>query len=400
MANAAAPDDALDDAPRGAPERFRAIMLDRHLPLWAEHGWDRRHGGFHERLDRDLRPIDLGYKRLLVQCRQLYSFSQAVLLGERRYLPLIGDGFAWLRAHYWDAAQGGWIFKATPEGRPLDPMKDTYGHAFVLFACAYVHRATGDAEPIALAHRTLDLLEVKLAAPAGGFFEAAEADWTPRPGLRLQNPHMHLLEALVALDEAAGGAAGGLTGEARFRDGARAIGRLFLSKLFDPSTGTLGEYFDQDWKPDAARGHIVEPGHHCEWSWLLHRLAARVGDEALAVAADRLFDHALVHGWDAERGGVYDEVDRSGRIVTGRKRIWPLTEAVKAAATRWRRTGAAADRTRLEQFTAFLLSRYGLAEGRWHEHLERDLSVFNDTLPGSTTYHLLLAAVEAARGRD
>jgi mannose-6-phosphate isomerase len=372
-----------------APARFRAIMLERHLPLWAEHGWDRRHGGFHERLDRDLKPIELGYKRLLVQCRQLYSFSQAVLLGERRYLGLIGDGFAWLRKHYWDQSHGGWIFKATPEGGPLDPMKDTYGHAFVMFACAYVYRATGDKAAIALAHRTLDLMEAKIVSPSGGFFEAADQDWTVRPGLRLQNPHMHLLEGLTALDEA--------TGEPCFGEAARSIGRLFLARLFDTATGTLGEYFDGEWRPDAERGHIVEPGHHCEWSWLLHRFAARTGDGALAAAADRLFDHAMAHGWDPRHGGVYDEVDRTGVVVTSRKRIWPLTEAIKAAATRWRRTGAASDRARLERFVDFMLTRYAVADGRWNEHLDRELNVVNDALPGSTTYHLLLAAVEGAR---
>ena len=63
--------------------RARDWLFDRHLPIWRTHGWDAKHGGFHERLSQDLRPVELGYKRLLVQCRQLYCYSHACILGHR-----------------------------------------------------------------------------------------------------------------------------------------------------------------------------------------------------------------------------------------------------------------------------------------------------------------------------
>jgi mannose/cellobiose epimerase-like protein (N-acyl-D-glucosamine 2-epimerase family) len=359
----------------------RNWLFDKHLPIWRTHGWDQKNGGFHERLHPDLTPYDLGYKRLVVQCRQIYVYSHACLMGHRGDNERAArEGYAFLMNHFRDKLNGGWFFTVTPEGQKLDGHKDFYGHAFVLFALGYYHRATGDVTALTAAEDTLAVMKARLHDPNnGGLFVAADEGWAIRPGLRLQNPHMHMLEGLMSLDEAAPAAL--------WRDEAAEIVRMFRTRFFNGTT--LGEYFAGDWSPDAERGHLVEPGHHFEWSWLLGRYARAYQAKEAQATADALFDFARAHGIDPQHGGIYDEVDRAGRVVTDRKRIWPLTECLKAFAQRPHL------KVELETHLRFLMDRYLLPDGRWNEHLDRELNVVNSAMPGSTSYHLFLGIVEA-----
>ncbi len=366
--------------------RARNWLFDRHLPIWRTHGWDAKHGGFHERLSQDFKPIELGYKRLLVQCRQLYCYSHACIMGRRGDNERAArDGYAFLMRHYRDRRNGGWFFTVTPDGQKLDGKKDFYGHAFILFGLGYYHRATGDVTALGAAEETLEVMKLKLHdGRHGGYHVAADEAWNILPGLRLQNPHMHMLEGLLSLDEAAPSAV--------YRDEAARIVEMFQTKFFDGTT--LGEYFADDWKPDPKRGHVVEPGHHFEWSWLLARFAKAYGRPDVQETADKLFEFARAHGLDAQYGGVYDEVDRYGRVLNDRKRIWPLTECMKAYAQRPHL------RLELARHVRFLFDRYLKDDGRWNEHLDRRLNVVNPAMPGSTGYHVQLGILEALPALD
>ena len=53
----------------------------------------------------------------------------------------------------------------------------------MLLALAEYARATGETEPLALATTSFELMQRHLGDPtAGGFFEAAQEDWTPIRG--------------------------------------------------------------------------------------------------------------------------------------------------------------------------------------------------------------------------
>ncbi|MCI0650955.1 MAG: AGE family epimerase/isomerase [Planctomycetes bacterium] len=370
-------------------ERIRTLLFDKLLPLWSMHGIDQRNGGFHERLDARLAPLPLGYKRLVVQCRQIYLFSHAALLtGDAPYTDIARAGLGYLREHFWDDEHGGWYFKVTPEGRPLDRSKDCYGHAFVLFALAWYYKLTEEEEALALARRTLAVLEERLAAPRhGGFLDGAAEDWEHAPQLRRQNPHMHLLEAFLALLEA--------SGDRRYQAAAERIIGLFRRHFFDAKSATLGEYFQEDWKPHPERGHIVEPGHHFEWVWLLHQYARLAGDAKVLDAAESLHEWAYAHGIDATHRGIYDEVDRNGAVLRDTKRIWPVTECVKACAVRLAHAGVGKDGGRLTAAIDLLFDRYFFEDGRWREHLDRRLAPITTDLPGSTGYHIFQGLTEA-----
>jgi mannose-6-phosphate isomerase len=354
---------------------------------------DRIHGGFHERLDSRGQPLDLGYKRSMVQCRQIFVHAHAAGLGLAGAGPSpVRHGLAFLMDGCRDPENGAWAFKVTPTGQPLDRTIDTYSLAFVLFGLAHAGRALGDKMPFAEATRLLGLMDRHLALRSGGYHAAAESDWTPSADLNRQNPNMHLTEAFLALFEA--------TGDPIYRDRAFALIDLLAHRLFDVGTGTLGEYFDADWSPDSSTGHRVEPGHHFEWCWLLYRFAHVFDRPDVLAVADALFAHADRWGVDRARGGIYDEVDRAGRVLIDSKRIWPLTEYIKALAARLTSGDARADRMALDRALGWMFDHYLYADGRWREHLAADLGVMNDQMPGSTSYHIVLALTEAARALE
>lgn len=304
------------------------------------------------------------------------------MLGDRSGAEAAERGYDFLRRCR-DGEHGGWYFSVTPEGAPLEATKDLYAHAFALFVLAWLHRAFAAPGALELAEQTMAVLHERNAAPGGGFYGSAAPDWTPVAGSLLQNPHMHLLEAVLELHAA--------SGKACWLDEADALVRLFKTRLFEPVSGTLREYFASDWSLDAARGESVEPGHQFEWSWLLRRYTAAGGHEDVASEAARLYAFATSHGFDAAYGGIPDEVAPDGIIRQATRRIWPMAEAIKACV-------AAGERARAEAIAARLEHDFLRRDTPgWYERLEADGTPRMTELPGSTPYHLFLAAIEAER---
>lgn len=369
--------------------RYPAFALGTLLPLCRDRFADPVRGGFHEQLDARHAPVPIGTRRLMVQCRQLYVLAHAALLGDASGRAAAERGYAFLRRHYPDPVHGGWYARVAEDGAPADRGKDLYAHAFLLFALAYLHRAFAAPGAIALARATFDTLDARMAAPGGGFWDRADEAWRPDRALRRQNPHMHLLEALLALHEA--------TGDPAWLAEAEALVRLFLDRFHDPATGTLGEYFDAHWAPHPEQGHIVEPGHHYEWVWLLHRYRAQGGALAVLDAEEALFAVARRHGFDAAHGGIHDQIDRAGRPIAATRRIWPVTEAIKAHLAR-SEAGRAVPAEEPARLIAHLFSDFlDPAPHGWVETCTREGRPTQINLPGSTPYHLFLAAAETAR---
>lgn len=376
-------------------ERLRRHLFDELLVHWDEHGVDRARGGFFNGLDPDGRARDPASKRVLVQTRQTWVWSRAARRGGPDFCAAnAAHGFDYLMRHCWDAEHRGWLLATTGDGEPLDATKQCYGHAFALLALGEYFALTGEPAARARALETLELLDTHLADPAhGGYFDAASADWQPQRAQRSQNPHMHLLEALLALFEA--------TGDTRCRERAGDLALLFQERLFAPATGTLGEHFAADWsaQPDEAAAP-AEPGHHFEWVWLLAELERIAPDLAQRCDAPghtrRLLDFAERFGVDARRGGVFDAVAASGRVLRDSKRLWPQTERVQAWAARTLAgdpQGPAALRGALEHCFA----SYVRPQGRgWHEHLDAEGRVSSSELRATSVYHIVGALDRAA----
>ena len=358
--------------------RVRLWLNEAAWPLWIDRGMD-RDGLFFEQLDFAGQPDLTACRRVRVQGRQLFAFSRALASGHEAARAPIARGLATIEARCWGTdGKPGWIHALTPDGQPLDTLRDTYDQAFMLFGLAAAIRV-GFGQARVLAERTVAFLDDCLTDPrAGGFLEGLP------PSLpRRSNPHMHLLEAMLALHD--------VTGEAQWLERANRIAALFESRFFDHETGTLGEYFTRDLiLAGGPSGASVEPGHHFEWSWLLHRLAD-AGGRDYRVQAQVLYSFALRHGIGTS-GFAIDECVKSGQQLRLSRRTWPQTELIKAHLV----NGAHDDAARV---TDMLLASYlgTRVPGLWVDQFDARGEASAEVVPASTLYHLVVAFEDLLR---
>ncbi len=363
-----------------AAGRARAWLISDALPLWGVAGVDAS-GSFHERLNFDGSPDLVSNRRMRVQARQLYVFSEAAVRGWWTPARAVADaGFEALVRDCWERdGQPGFLHALSPDRAPLDLKRDTYDHAFGLFSLAWYYKATGEPRALRMAHAILDLLQSDLADRAnGGFLESLP------PALpRRSDPHMHLLEACLEWTDA--------TGDARFLSVARQMVALFKARFFDPATGTLGEYFTAELNPaEGAPGQVTAPGHHMEWTWLLAWAKALGAGDATA-EADVLYAYAARHGLDG-RGLAIDETDREGRQVRASRRAWPQTELIKGHLTKAREGQAGAAEAAAQAAIEFLDTYLATdVPGLWMDQFDADGRGMTDAAPASTLYHVVVA---------
>ena len=338
------------------------------MPLWLEHGVDWQKGAFLEELHLDGLVSKASFRRLRVAARQVYVFSRAAALGVPRAAEACDLGLAWIASVR--QPDGGYVSRTDLAGSPIEPIRDLYDHAFVLLALAYSGRRD---EAMAL----LAYLTENFHHPLGGWREGLP-DALPRR----QNPHMHLLEALLA--------AGEHLRETAFLDLADGLITLFAERLYQPAEGALPEYFTADLVPVREAGcYLVEPGHHHEWVWLLaehRRISQSAGRGALDTAGigTRLLDFAELHGVDAA-GELSAELWSDGRVASNAARIWPYTERIKALAA----TGRATECDGACKALGRLLDHP--VAGLWHE---RRGAAPGAAAPASSLYHLTCAILE------
>jgi len=359
------------------------------LPLWSTRGFDGEHQAFEEQLEVSGAPVMTVSRRLMVQARQISVFAAAALSG--RY-PQGADlalpaARAMISTYLSADGEPGWVFSVDRRGNVVDAKRDLYAHAFALFALAWVMRLERDPAFETAIAATLTFFDSSFADPEhGGYW-----DCLPRSdSLRRQNPHMHLLEALITLYDT--------TKCVDILDRCRHLQGLAVRHFIDPTTGALTEEFTNDWSVYPARGACrVEPGHLFEWAWLLRRYEAASGEDQSAVVT-ALIDTALRHGLDDKQGRVVDEIGEDGRLRDAASRSWPHAEALKALSVETTR-GV----NRYVPLIAAILRRLGDTfcrpdlDGGWIDHVDAEDRPLSKTMPASTLYHVYfgITAVES-----
>ncbi|KCZ84846.1 N-acylglucosamine 2-epimerase [Hyphomonas adhaerens MHS-3] len=365
----------------------RHWLMDACFPLWSERGVG-DHGLFRETLTLDHQSADQDITRVRVQARQTYVFAEALRLG---WKPDTGTD---LLAMGLSTLTGPALRPDGLAGRVLgsdgsgftDDTADLYDTAFVLFALAETASVLeGAEEALAGARRILTAADAKLRAPDGGYFETLPADQK-----RHQNPHMHLLEACLALHRA------DPDGDHLSRAGE--IVSLF-DRFFTAGPGDLlGEHFAPGWTQPAGRdADIVEPGHQFEWVWLLHAYA-RATEMPVHARAEKLY--AFACSTLDDEGRALQEVTREGAVADGSRRTWPQTEALKAHLAMFESTGDEAFAAAACRSFDVLMDEYLTPEGGWIDQYDSTGKPMAHNMPASTGYHVVLAMAELMRIMD
>jgi mannose/cellobiose epimerase-like protein (N-acyl-D-glucosamine 2-epimerase family) len=357
-------------------------LTEHAWPLWLAHGVDWRRGAFHEHLDAGSLQCHAAFRRLRVAARQTYVFSTAARYAVPHAKEAVALGLDFLRGRA-RLADGGFAWRFDLDNQPIDQTRDLYDHAFVLLAFAAAADVVGADRLRADAVALVEHIATQFVHPHGGYREGI-----PAAEPRRQNPHMHLFEALLAASEA--------FGSERFFDYASDLALLFAARFFQAKDGALPECFDEALTPLRQAGRFAaEPGHHYEWTWLLHRysaIAAAMGcpvDRDLQSAAESLFEFAERHGVDPSSGLVVNGLWSDGQLSDGSFRLWPQTERLRAVA-RWRRARLAEALAALERHLA------GARPGLWIERLDARGQPLAEPAPATSLYHLTAALTDDA----
>ena len=362
---------------------LKSQMVEHALPLWADRGWDSSRGGFVERLDKDGHADLEAPRRVRVQARQIWCFAKAAQLGwYPQGAEIAKQGLAYLLAKAKSPdGKPGFVHLLAPDGSVLNPLRDTYDHAFVLLALAAVYQLDRDAQVRAEIDSLMQFFDGTLRSPDGGYSEGVPVSLPRR-----QNPQMHVFEALIATFDA--------THDQAFQARAGELFGLFIASLYDGQKQVLGEYFEQDWS--RIEPVCVEPGHQAEWVWLLKGFE-RITGCPTAKHRGQLLTSALRYR-DAATGLLFDEGDVEGRITKPTRRCWPQTEIAKAwiAQAEAGEPGAADEaRAALQRLQQHYLSHP--VQGGWYDQFDQNGQSVVDAIPASSFYHILCAIAEADR---
>ena len=355
------------------------------LPLWLERGFCPHTGGHFERLDSDGLANLESSVRMRVQSRQLFVYAYA---HHHEWCDQAESAASRLQEFIGKKRQGT-VFPHLLDQhfQVIDARQDLYDYAFHIMAYAWNYRAFGKPEDLNLAIDLVHHIDAQFGSQSGGWLEG---DY-PVP-YRRQNPHMHMLEAFIALFYA--------TQEAYWLQRAEQIIELFEEHFFDHGHNMLLEYFEADWSVCQDSQQVyAEPGHMFEWVWLLHNFSHATGRD-MSEFTDRLFTTACRFGFSAQ-GLLFDRITLGGQPLGDSMRLWPMTELIKASVVQ-----ARSGKSECTEFAALAIERLFenylnvAVPGAYIDQRDSSDHILIAHAPASSLYHLVVAAGEASRWRN
>lgn len=401
------------DQVRPIRQRIDSLLRDELTRRWYPASVDRDRGGFHQNFSRDWTPRPDSDRFLVYQARMTWTaaaFAQYAPESKAEFLDYTRHGVAFLDDVMRDRDQGGFHWMLGPDGR-LDPSlgdeKHVYGTAFVVYAAARAHAATGDPRALQVARDAFDWLESKAHDPKdGGYFEALTRDgrplldWQAAPdgrrtdrlgvyyGFKTMNSHIHLLEAVAELSR--------VDDRPIVQERLREL-LLLVRDRIAVEPGALNLYLTPDWRATPAHDSF---GHDLETAYLLIEALEALGPAGAAEhdathrMARLLVDHALDWGWDSTHGGFYDKGDVfAGPAYDLDKVWWTQAEGLNALLLLHRLHGSTTDRywlAFLKQWEFIESHLIDPQHGGWYAETTREGALIGDgskATPWKANYH-------------
>ena len=364
---------------------FETWALEESLPLW----WKNNrlaNGAFYEALDFEGRPVPDAQARVRVQARQIYAFALGWKLGFRKKsLPAKLNNSI---ARFFDTCLG-------PEGLPgrtvdvesgelTDARPDLYNTGFALMALAQSRKVLDARAVDSRIGLLLERVDDHLAHKGGDGYR----EFLPANTIRLQNPHMHFFESLLALH--------GVTKNPEVQERAEALLNFIRDTFFDQRAGVVQEKVNPTLEMSVSE---YEPGHSLEWVWLLG-WRSRLFDLPLDPFAVRLYTHYLSAGLPEGETPMCLSVDQ--QPVDPTRRLWSQTEALKAhlAIAELGPPDLATEAVQRAVKCARVIRRDWLkpaVPGGWLDHFDAHGKLIAKDMPASMCYHLYVLVAELKR---
>ena len=282
---------------------FLDVLHHNILSFWSERMVDQERGGFYGRIDgRGV--VDLqAPKGAILNARILWAFSAAYrTLGGVSYLEMATRAKEYFVEHFIDREYGGVYWSLTPQGAPLDTKKQIYALGFAIYGLSEYYRATGDEGALAEALSLYNSIEEhSFDSERNGYFEAFTREWAEIGDMRLSardanecktmNTHLHILEPYTNLYRACP--------SEPLRTKLTNLVEIFLDKIYNPRTGHLGLFFNEEWE---SRDEGYSYGHDIEASWLLLEAALEVGDDEFVARVESVAQRIAAAADEGLRG--------------------------------------------------------------------------------------------------
>jgi mannose-6-phosphate isomerase len=373
------------------PEAWSAWFWERFFPEWYARVQDGEDGVF-DALNEAGDPDMSATKSLLAQARTLFTLSHVALASKD---PMIVEAARKQAAFLQRFHKGNGLYRATasrdgsPTGRDEDAVARSYDHSFIILGLVTWNRISPSGETAAQIDACWTALQTTLTDPITGLLRNDDTEAISNPA---QNPHMHLFEACLQAYR--------MTGEQVWRTRAAELRATGLEHFIDRHSGSLTEFLTPALQPlPGAEGERREPGHQCEWAWLLWEEADLAQAPALGAPAARLMDFADRYCF--AKGGLFDgaafdAVSANGEVMEHSFLLWPQTEAIKALALR-HTAGDADAGPRAQALMCLMFERWFKDRPTYVNRLDPEgKTLWNEALT-RLMYHIVIAMTEGAR---
>jgi mannobiose 2-epimerase len=319
---------------------YRADLSARVLPYWLT-TIDGTNGGYLLSDDAVKGRTTPKEKALVTQARMVWTFAHVHQRGysdaQHDYLAASRNGYRFLLDHFRDGEHGGYFWKTDLSGKPTNERKILYGEAFVIYALVEYHRASRDPEALRHARELYRLVQQHAHDGSHpGWIEHFTRDWKPLApkdpagevevaGYKSANTHLHLMEALAELYD--------VTGDADVKKSLQEALDLNMRYFYPRDAGKSCFHRQPDWSEVTdAKSAGLSYGHNVEFAWLMIRAQQALKQPSAWPHFYAHIDHALKHGYDHERGGLYHRgVDN--RPASDTNKIWWVEAEWMAALT-------------------------------------------------------------------
>ncbi len=356
-------------------KEFRAEFTNI-MNWWTANMIDEQYGGFYGQRNANGALVPNVDKGIILNSRLLWTYSAAAIAtGDTIYKELADRAFQYIKDCFWDEVQGGVFWSVDYMGNYADDQKQIYAQAFTIYALSEYFILTQKREVLDMASEIFWLVEkYSHDTEKRGYYNAFARDWTDVDDIRLSekdaneakimNTHLHVLEAYTNFYR--------VEPSLYVKNALLEVLQLFLDYFYNPETGSLHIYFDDNWNP---KGDHISFGHNIEASWLLWEaveilkedsLSKRVRDLCLFMA-EKVYQMAI-----DKDGGLLYEADPSG-IIDPDKHWWPQAEGVIGFWNAYQLTGeekfAQASVGTWEFIKQFILDSNN---GEWHWRTDRE----------------------------